>query len=145
MVIVLTTLLTCTLDIWVFKYHDTTNSINYLCFLAALSLRISAVVSWLLIASLHSSRCSINYPVSYHTYYSLIRAVYVFRACALFCPRIVSPLLLRYYPHVLSISYNCLAPPHIFFVFLFFLNPFKFPVRGTFFNYIWNQMKSLHF
>ena len=34
------------------------------------------------------------------------------RVCALFCPRIASPLLNRYYPHVLSISCNCLAPPH---------------------------------
>ena len=64
MLIVLTTLLTCTLDICVFKYHDGTDSINDLYFLAALSIRISAVVSWLLIASLHSSRCSINYSVS---------------------------------------------------------------------------------
>ena len=32
MFILLTTLLNCTLDIWVFKYHDTTNSNNYLCF-----------------------------------------------------------------------------------------------------------------
>ena len=34
------------------------------------------------------------------------------RVCALFCPRIASPLLYRDYPHVLSISRNCLAPPH---------------------------------
>ena len=36
----------------------------------------------------------------------------MFRACALFCPCIASPLLVRYYPHVLSNSCNCLAPPH---------------------------------
>ena len=36
----------------------------------------------------------------------------MFRACALFCSHIVSPLLVRYYPHVLSISRNRLAPPH---------------------------------
>ena len=55
-----------------------------------------------------------RYPVlqPINTYYSLIGAVYVFRVCALFCPRIASPLLYRYYPHVLSISRNCLAPPH---------------------------------
>ena len=32
--------------------------------------------------------------------------------CASFCPCSASPLLVRYYPHVLSISRNCLAPPH---------------------------------
>ena len=55
-----------------------------------------------------------RYPVlqPINAYYSLIGAVYVFRVCALFCPRIASPLLYRYYPHVLSISHNCLAPPH---------------------------------
>ena len=42
--ILLTIQLTCTLDSLVCKYHDTTNSINYLCFLAVLSFRISAVV-----------------------------------------------------------------------------------------------------
>ena len=36
----------------------------------------------------------------------------MFRVCALFCLRIASPLLYQYYPHVLSISCNCLAPPH---------------------------------
>ena len=55
-----------------------------------------------------------RYPVlqPINTYYSLIGAVYVFRACALFSPRIASPLLVRYYPHVLSISCDCSAPPH---------------------------------
>ena len=55
-----------------------------------------------------------RYPVlqSINTYYSLIGAIYVFRLCALFCPPIASPLLYWYYPHVLSISRNCLAPPH---------------------------------
>ena len=55
-----------------------------------------------------------RYPVlqPINTYYSLIRAVYVFRACALFCPCITSPLLYRDYPHVFSISRNCLASPH---------------------------------
>ena len=43
-----------------------------------------------------------RYPVlqPINTYYSLIGAVYVFSVCALFCARIASPLLNRYYPHV---------------------------------------------
>ena len=36
----------------------------------------------------------------------------MFRVCALFCPRIVSPLLYHDYLHVFPISCNCLAPPH---------------------------------
>ena len=57
---------------------------------------------------------TLHYPVlqPINTYYSLIGAIYVFRVCALFCLCIASPLLYRYYPHVLSISRNCLAPPH---------------------------------
>ena len=55
-----------------------------------------------------------RYPVlqSINTYYSLIRAVYVFRLCALFSPRISSPSLYWYDLHVFPISRNCLAPPH---------------------------------
>ena len=54
------------------------------------------------------------YPIlqPINTYYSLIGAIYVFRVCALFCPHIASPLLYCDYPHVLSISRNCFAPPH---------------------------------
>ena len=55
-----------------------------------------------------------RYPVlqPINTYYSLIGAVYVFRVCALFCPRIASPLLYRDNLHVFPISCHCLAPPH---------------------------------
>ena len=76
---------------------------------SALSSRILITNHLVTFLMLHS-----RYPVlqPMNTYYSLIGAVYVFRVCALFCPRIASPLLNRYYPHVLSISCNCLAPPH---------------------------------
>ena len=42
--IILTITLTCTLDSSVCIYHNTTNSINQLGFIAVLSFRISAVV-----------------------------------------------------------------------------------------------------
>ena len=76
---------------------------------SALSSRILITNHLITFLTLHS-----RYPVlqSINTYYSLIRAVYVFRVCALFCPRIASPSLYRYYPNVLSISRYCLAPPH---------------------------------
>ena len=76
---------------------------------SALSSRILTTNHLITFLMLHS-----RYPVlqPINTYYSFIGAVYVFRICALFCPRITSPLLYRYYPHVLSISRNCLAPPH---------------------------------
>ena len=71
---------------------------------SALSSRILITNRLVTFLTLHS-----RYPVlqPINTYYSLIGAVYVFRVCALFCPRIASPLLVRYYPHVLSISRNC--------------------------------------
>ena len=71
---------------------------------SALSSRILITNRLITFLTLHS-----RYPVlqPINTHYSLIGAVYVFRACALFCLRIVSPLLVRYYPHVLSISRNC--------------------------------------
>ena len=76
---------------------------------STLSSRILTTNRLITFLTLHS-----RYPVlqPINTYYSLIGAVYVFRVCALFCPRIASPLLYQYYPHVLSISRNCLAPPH---------------------------------
>ena len=56
-----------------------------------------------------------RYPVlqSINTYYSLIGAVYVFKLCALFSLRILSPWLYQYYLHVFPISRNCLDPPHL--------------------------------
>ena len=76
---------------------------------SALSSRILITNRLITFLTLHS-----RYPVlqPINTYYSLIGAVYVFRVCALFCPRIASSLLYWYYPHVLSISRNCFAPPH---------------------------------
>ena len=76
---------------------------------SALSFRILTTNHLITLLTLHS-----RYPVlqPINTYYSLIGAVYVFRLCALFCPRFASPLLYQYYLHVLSISRNCLAPPH---------------------------------
>ena len=70
---------------------------------SALSSRILTTNHLITFLTLHS-----RYPVlqPINTYYSLIGAIYV-----LFCPRITSPLLYRYYPHLLSISRNCLAPP----------------------------------
>ena len=74
--------------------------------LALVSLTTNRLITFL---TLH-----FRYPViqSISTYYSLIGAVYVFRVCALFSPRISSPSLYRYYLHVFPISRNCLAPPH---------------------------------
>ena len=74
---------------------------------SVLSARILITNCLVTFLTLHS-----RYPVlqPINRYYSLIGAVYVFRACALFCPRIASSLLNRYYPHVLSISCNFLAP-----------------------------------
>ena len=76
---------------------------------SALSSRILITNRLITFLMLHS-----RYPVlqPINTYYSLIGAVYVFRVCALFCPRITSPLLYRDYLHVFPISCNCLAPPH---------------------------------
>ena len=76
---------------------------------SALSSRILITNRLITFLMLHS-----RYPVlqSINTYYSLIGAVYVFRVCALFCPRIASPLLYHDYLHVFPISCNCLAPPH---------------------------------
>ena len=76
---------------------------------SALSSRILITNRLITFLTLHS-----RYPVlqPINTYYSLIGAVYVFRVCALFCPRITSPLLYRDYLHVFPISCNCLAPPH---------------------------------
>ena len=76
---------------------------------SALSSHILITNSLITFLTLHSC-----YPVlqPINTFYSLIGAVYVFRVCVLFCPRFTSPLLNRYYPHVLSISCNYLAPPH---------------------------------
>ena len=84
-------------------------SVSTLCCYSALRSRILTTNHLITFLTLHS-----RYPVlqPINTYYSLIRAVYVFRVCALFCPRIASPLLYRDYPHVLSISRNSLAPPH---------------------------------
>ena len=76
---------------------------------SALSSRILITNRLITFLTLHSRYPALQ-PIN--TYYSLIGAVYVFRACVLFCPCIASPLLVRYYPHVLSISCNCLAPPH---------------------------------
>ena len=64
------------------------------------------LITFLTLHSRYSVLQSIN------TYYSLIRAVYVFTICALFCPCIASPLLYRNYLHVFPISCDCLAPPH---------------------------------
>ena len=76
---------------------------------SALSSRILTTNRLITFLMLHS-----RYPVlqPINTYYSLIGAVYVFRVCTLFCPRIASPLLYRDYLHVFPISCNCLAPPH---------------------------------
>ena len=62
--ILLTIRLTCTLGSLVCKYHDTTNRMNQLCFLAVLSFRISAVVSLITNSLVTISDCSINYPAS---------------------------------------------------------------------------------
>ena len=66
---------------------------------SALSSRILTTNRLITFLTLHS-----RYPVlqPINTYYSLIGAVYVFRVCALFCPRIASPLLYRDYLHVVS-------------------------------------------
>ena len=84
-------------------------SVSTLSCYSALSSRNLTTNHLIIFLSLHS-----HYPVlqSINTYYSLIGAVYVFRLCVLFCPRIASPLLYRYYLHVFPISRNCLTPPH---------------------------------
>ena len=84
-------------------------SVSTLSCYSALSSRILTTNHLITFLTLHS-----RYPVlqSINTYYSLIGAVYVFRLCALFSPRISSPSLYRYYLHVFPISRNCLAPPH---------------------------------
>ena len=84
-------------------------SVSTLSCYSALSSRILITNHLITFLTLHS-----RYPVlqSINTYYSLIGAVYVFRLCALFSPRISSPSLSRYYLHVFPISRNCLAPPH---------------------------------
>ena len=81
-------------------------SVSTLSCYSALSSRILTTNHLIAFLMLHS-----RYPVlqSINTYYSLIGAVYVFRLCALFSPRISSP---PYYLHVFPISRNCLAPPH---------------------------------
>ena len=82
-------------------------SISTLSCYSALSSRILTTNHLITFLTLHS-----RYPVlqSINTFYSLIGAVYVFRLCALFCPRISSPSLSLNLPHVLSISRNCHAP-----------------------------------
>ena len=84
-------------------------SVSTLSCYSALSSRILTTNHLITFLTLHS-----RYPVlqSINTYYSLIGAVYVFRLCALFSPRISSPSLSPYYLHVFPISRNCLAPPH---------------------------------
>ena len=84
-------------------------SVSTLSCYSALSSRILTTNHLITFLRLHS-----RYPVlqSINTYYSLIGAVYMFRLCALFSPRILSPSLYPYYLHVFPISRNCLAPPH---------------------------------
>ena len=62
--ILLTIQLTCTLDCSVCKYHDTTNSIYYICFLAVLSFRISAGVYLITNYLVTISDCSITVLIS---------------------------------------------------------------------------------
>ena len=81
-------------------------SVSTLSCYSALSSHILTTNHLITFLTLHS-RSPVLLPIN--TYYSLIKAVYVFRLYALFCPRIASPL---YYLHVFPISRNCLAPPH---------------------------------
>ena len=85
-------------------------SVSTLSCYSTLSSRILTTNNLITFLTLHS-----HYPVlqSINAYYSLIGAVYAFRLCALCSPRISSPSLSLNLPHVLSISRNCLAPPHI--------------------------------
>ena len=84
-------------------------SVSMLSCYSSLSSRILTTNHLITFLTLHS-RHPVLQPIN--TYYSLIGAVYVFRLCALFSPRISSPSLSGYYLHVFPISRNCLAPPH---------------------------------
>ena len=85
-------------------------SATMLSYYSTLSSRILTTNHLITFLTLHS-RCPVLQSIN--TYYSLIRAIYVFRLCALFCLCISSPSLSLNLPHVLSISHNCLAPPHV--------------------------------
>ena len=84
-------------------------SVSTLSCYPALSSHILTTNHLITFLTLHC-RCPVLQSIN--TYYSLIGALYVFRLCALFSPRISSPSLSRYYLHVFPISRNCLAPPH---------------------------------
>ena len=67
---------------------------------SALSSHILVTNRLVTFLTLHSRYPALQ-PIN--TYYSLIKAVYVFRVCVLFCPCIASPLLYRDYLHVFPI------------------------------------------